>query len=35
MRIERKGHIAVSQQPGLGVKQEPGMFGKPVAAYGA
>ncbi len=27
------GHIAVSQRPGLGVRPEPGIFGKPVASY--
>lgn len=31
----REGHIAVPQLPGLGVKPEPGMFGKPIATYGA
>ncbi|WP_296744577.1 mandelate racemase/muconate lactonizing enzyme family protein [Mesorhizobium sp.] len=32
--VIKKGHIAVPQKPGLGVKPEPGMFGKPVAIYG-
>ena len=32
--VIRQGHIAVPQRPGLGVKPEPGMFGKPVAIYG-
>ncbi|RUU71079.1 mandelate racemase, partial [Mesorhizobium sp. M2C.T.Ca.TU.009.01.2.1] len=32
--IIKQGHIAVPQRPGLGVKPEPGMFGKPVAIYG-
>ncbi|MDX8443062.1 mandelate racemase/muconate lactonizing enzyme family protein [Mesorhizobium australafricanum] len=32
--VIRQGHIAVPQRPGLGVKPEPGMFGKPIAIYG-
>ncbi|RWF35674.1 mandelate racemase/muconate lactonizing enzyme family protein [Mesorhizobium sp.] len=32
--VIKQGHIAVPQRPGLGVKPEPGMFGKPVAIYG-
>ncbi|MER8659218.1 mandelate racemase/muconate lactonizing enzyme family protein [Mesorhizobium sp. M0847] len=32
--IIRDGHIVVPQEPGLGVKPEPGMFGKPIASYG-
>jgi len=32
--VIRQGHIAVPQRPGLGVRPEPGMFGKPVAVYG-
>ncbi|TPO12106.1 mandelate racemase/muconate lactonizing enzyme family protein [Mesorhizobium sp. B1-1-5] len=32
--IIKQGHIAVPQRPGLGVKPEPGMFGKAVAIYG-
>ncbi|TPI47650.1 mandelate racemase [Mesorhizobium sp. B2-9-1] len=32
--IIKQGHIAVPQGPGLGVKPEPGMFGKAVAIYG-
>lgn len=33
--VIREGHIAVPQRPGLGVKPEPGMFGQPIATYGA
>ncbi|WP_192385350.1 mandelate racemase/muconate lactonizing enzyme family protein [Mesorhizobium silamurunense] len=33
--VIEKGHIAVPQLPGLGVKPEPGMFGEPVATYGS
>ncbi|RWB75381.1 MAG: mandelate racemase [Mesorhizobium sp.] len=32
--VIKQGHIDVPQRPGLGVKPEPGMFGKPVAIYG-
>ncbi|MBZ9816527.1 mandelate racemase/muconate lactonizing enzyme family protein [Mesorhizobium sp. CA7] len=32
--VIKQGHIAVPQLPGLGVKPEPGMFGKAVAIYG-
>jgi len=32
--VIRQGHIAVPQRPGLGVKPEPGMFGRPIAIYG-
>ncbi|MBZ9767455.1 mandelate racemase/muconate lactonizing enzyme family protein [Mesorhizobium sp. CA6] len=32
--VIKQGHIAVPQGPGLGVKPEPGMFGKAVAIYG-
>lgn len=32
--VIKQGHIVVPQRPGLGVKPEPGMFGKPVAIYG-
>ncbi|TIO74095.1 mandelate racemase/muconate lactonizing enzyme family protein [Mesorhizobium sp.] len=32
--VIRQGHIAVPQRPGLGVKPEPGTFGKPLAIYG-
>ncbi|MBZ9662054.1 mandelate racemase/muconate lactonizing enzyme family protein [Mesorhizobium sp. ESP-6-4] len=32
--VIKQGHIAVPQRPGLGVKPELGMFGKPVAIYG-
>ncbi|MBZ9841003.1 mandelate racemase/muconate lactonizing enzyme family protein [Mesorhizobium sp. CA10] len=32
--VIKQGHIAVPQRPGLGVKPEPGMFGKAVAIYG-
>ncbi|MDX8479908.1 mandelate racemase/muconate lactonizing enzyme family protein [Mesorhizobium sp. VK24D] len=32
--VIEKGHIAVPQRPGLGVKPEPGMFGKPLVTYG-
>ncbi|TGR81402.1 mandelate racemase, partial [Mesorhizobium sp. M2D.F.Ca.ET.223.01.1.1] len=32
--VIKQGHIAVPQRPGLGVKPEPGMFGKPLAIYG-
>lgn len=31
--VIEKGHIAVPQRPGLGVKPESGMFGKPVVTY--
>lgn len=33
--VIRQGHIAVPRGPGLGVKPEPGMFGRPVVSYGA
>ncbi|TIO50501.1 MAG: mandelate racemase, partial [Mesorhizobium sp.] len=33
--VIEKGFIAVPQRPGLGVKPEPGTFGKPLATYGA
>ncbi|WP_292232502.1 enolase C-terminal domain-like protein [Mesorhizobium sp.] len=32
--VIRQGHIAVPQRPGLGIKPESGMFGKPVTTYG-
>lgn len=33
--VIEKGFIAVPQRPGLGVKPQPGTFGKPLATYGA
>lgn len=32
--VIKQGYIVVPQRPGLGVKPEPGMFGKPIAIYG-